>query len=63
MTDDPIEESAKSVWQSQPSTQEPGDPVELWGTNLAVEELAATAGTIAYELLCGVSQRVPIELD
>jgi alanine racemase len=41
---------------------QPGDPVELWGTNLAVEELAATAGTIAYELLCGVSQRVPIEL-
>jgi alanine racemase len=39
-----------------------GDRVELWGTNLAVEELAATAGTIAYELLCGVSQRVPIEL-
>jgi alanine racemase len=39
-----------------------GDRVELWGTRLAVEELAAAAGTIAYELLCGVSQRVPIEL-
>ena len=38
-----------------------GDRVELWGTHLAVEELAA-AGTIPYELLCGVSQRVPIEL-
>ena len=39
-----------------------GDRVELWGTRLAVEELAAAAGTIPYELLCGVSQRVPIEL-
>jgi alanine racemase len=39
-----------------------GDRVELWGARLAVEELAAAAGTIAYELLCGVSQRVPIEL-
>jgi alanine racemase len=39
-----------------------GQRVELWGAHLAVEELAATAGTIAYELLCGVSQRVPIEL-
>jgi alanine racemase len=39
-----------------------GERVELWGTHLPVEELAAAAGTIAYELLCGVSQRVPIEL-
>jgi alanine racemase len=39
-----------------------GDRVELWGTHLPVEELAAAAGTIPYELLCGVSQRVPIEL-
>jgi alanine racemase len=39
-----------------------GDRVELWGTHLAVEELAAAAGTVPYELLCGVSQRVPIEL-
>ena len=39
-----------------------GERVELWGARLAVEELAAAAGTIPYELLCGVSQRVPIEL-
>ena len=39
-----------------------GERVELWGSRLAVEELAAAAGTIPYELLCGVSQRVPIEL-
>jgi len=39
-----------------------GERVELWGTRLAVEELAEAAGTIPYELLCGVSQRVPLEL-
>jgi len=39
-----------------------GDPAELWGRQLPVEEVAAAAGTIPYELLCGVSQRVPIEL-
>jgi alanine racemase len=40
----------------------PGDPVELWGERLPVEEIAAAAGTVAYELVCAVSQRVPIEL-
>jgi alanine racemase len=39
-----------------------GEQVELWGQQLAVEELALGAGTIPYELMCGVSQRVPIEL-
>ncbi|HTW75163.1 MAG TPA: alanine racemase [Steroidobacteraceae bacterium] len=38
-----------------------GERVELWGAALAVEELAAAGGTIAYELVCAVSQRVPIE--
>jgi alanine racemase len=40
-----------------------GDRAELWGANLPVEELATAAGTIPYELLCGVSQRVPLELE
>jgi alanine racemase len=39
-----------------------GDPVTLWGEGLPVEEIARHAGTIPYELLCGVSQRVPLEL-
>lgn len=39
-----------------------GARVQLWGPELAVEELAGSAGTIPYELLCAVSQRVPIEL-
>jgi alanine racemase len=38
-----------------------GTPVVLWGADLPVEELARRAGTIAYELLCSVSQRVPLE--
>ena len=36
-----------------------GDPVELWGTQLAVDEVANAAGTIGYELLTGVAPRVP----
>jgi alanine racemase len=40
-----------------------GDRAELWGPNLPVEQLAAAAGTIPYELLCGVSQRVPLEIE
>jgi alanine racemase len=34
----------------------------LWGPELPVEEIAAHVGTIAYELLCAVSQRVPLVL-
>ncbi|HTV50560.1 MAG TPA: alanine racemase [Steroidobacteraceae bacterium] len=34
----------------------------LWGRGLEVSEVAAQAGTIAYELLCGVRARVPREL-
>lgn len=36
-----------------------GDPVVLWGEGLPVEEVAGWAGTIAYQLLCGVAPRVP----
>lgn len=35
-----------------------GDPVELWGSNLPVETIAKYAGTVAYELLCGVHKRL-----
>jgi alanine racemase len=40
---------------------EVGAPAVLWGEGLPVEEVARHAGTLAYELLCGVSQRVPLE--
>ena len=37
----------------------PGDEAEVFGQTLPAEELAGLAGTIQYELLCGVSRRVP----
>lgn len=40
------------------STAAVGDPVVLWGDGLAVEEVAAAAGTISYDLLCRVGPRV-----
>ncbi|MGI0118659.1 alanine racemase [Zooshikella sp. RANM57] len=36
-----------------------GDTVELWGTQLSVNEIAAHANTISYELLTKITQRVP----
>lgn len=36
-----------------------GSPVELWGSQVSVNEVAAAAGAIAYELLCNV-KRVPL---
>jgi alanine racemase len=38
-----------------------GDEVTLWGNGLPVERIAACAGTIPYELVCGISQRVAVE--
>jgi alanine racemase len=38
-----------------------GDPVVLWGDEIPVEEIAAHAGAIPWDLLCGVSQRVQHE--
>jgi alanine racemase len=35
-----------------------GDEVELWGGALPIEEVARHAGTIPYELLCGVQKRL-----
>lgn len=38
-----------------------GDEAILWGDeSLGVDEIAEFAGTIGYELLCGITQRVPI---
>jgi alanine racemase len=36
-----------------------GDSVELWGKNLSVNEVASCAGTIGYELLAGLTGRLP----
>lgn len=37
---------------------EEGDEVEIFGKHIKVEELAAWCGTISYEILTGISQRV-----
>jgi len=41
----------------QPQAQV-GDTVTLWGRGLPLEKVAACAGVIPYELLCGVAARV-----
>jgi alanine racemase len=35
-----------------------GDRVVLWGPELPVEIVAAQAGTISYDLTCGMTRRV-----
>jgi alanine racemase len=35
-----------------------GDAVMLWGPGLPAEEVAGWAGTLAYELFCGLTNRV-----
>ena len=37
-----------------------GTPVTLWGEGLSADEVAASSGTVSYELLCAVAARVPI---
>ena len=36
-----------------------GSPVTLWGEGLSADEVAASAGTVSYELLCALAARVP----
>jgi alanine racemase len=37
----------------------PGAVVTLWGKGLDIDQVAAHAGVISYDLLCSVTQRVP----
>ena len=39
------------------ATDQIGDPVLLWGDELPVEEIAKHAGSIPYQLVCGISNR------
>lgn len=39
---------------------EVGSIAELWGETLSIDEVAQFTGTISYELLCGITQRVPM---
>jgi alanine racemase len=46
----------------------PGSEVTLWGhgpqgSTLAIDDVASAAGTIGYELMCGVAPRVPMRVD
>ena len=40
-----------------------GDTVELWGENVLATEVALRAGTISYELVSGITSRVPRILE
>jgi alanine racemase len=40
-----------------------GDEVELWGDRLPVDQVASAAGTIGYQLLSGLTERVPRHLQ
>jgi alanine racemase len=37
-----------------------GSPVVLWGEGLPVDDVAAAAATVGYELLCALAPRVPV---
>lgn len=46
---------------SEVPTAHVGSPVTLWGEGLPAEQVAAAAGTIAYELFTALAPRVPVE--
>ncbi|WP_290123883.1 alanine racemase C-terminal domain-containing protein, partial [Shigella sonnei] len=37
-----------------------GTPVELWGKEIKIDDVAAAAGTVGYELMCALVLRVPV---
>jgi alanine racemase len=46
---------------------QPGSEVTLWGHGprgslLAIDEVARSAGTVGYELMCALAPRVPTHL-
>ena len=40
-----------------------GAAVELWGRNVSIDEVAQASGTIGYELMCALAQRVPVVIE
>ncbi len=38
-----------------------GAEVTLWGEGMPIEQVAAAAGTISYELMCALTARVPVQ--
>ena len=39
-----------------------GSSVTLWGEGLSADEVAASASTVSYELLCALSVRLPVDV-
>lgn len=37
-----------------------GAPVELWGKEIKIDDVAAASGTVGYELMCALAPRVPV---
>lgn len=37
-----------------------GTPVELWGKEIKIDEVARLSGTVGYELMCALAPRVPV---
>lgn len=37
-----------------------GAPVELWGKEIKIDDVAASSGTVGYELMCATAPRVPV---
>lgn len=52
-----------SVLEKQSIEVSLGDTVTLWGEGLPIEKVSQKAGTIAYELLCQITQRVYFEYE
>ena len=39
-----------------------GSIVELWGSEVPVDDVAQMSGTIGYELVCALAPRVPVKI-
>ncbi|ADO48255.1 catabolic alanine racemase DadX [[Enterobacter] lignolyticus] len=37
-----------------------GTPVELWGNEIKIDDVASCCGTVGYELMCALAPRVPV---
>lgn len=40
-----------------------GSKVELWGDQIKIDEVASSAGTVGYELMCALAPRVPVDVQ
>lgn len=40
-----------------------GSQVELWGNSVKIDDVAAASGTVGYELMCALAQRVPVQTE